>query len=132
MRLRTGGEARPMNRTWLVRLCLPLALVCLPLAAASLKDARKAKQGEAKRLAVVAQKQEKAGDFIAARASYLQSAGVCWNKDAEKGLERISQALDKQVRELLEAASRTYAARNFAKTGEMLERARTLEPGNPA
>lgn len=111
-------------------LVLLIAAQSLPFAAD--KQQRKAKESEAKRLTSVAQKAEKQGRLLEARQHYLASEHVVFNKDSEKGLERIAEAAGQQVKTLVADASQAYAAENFAKAAQLLESAGQLHPGNLA
>lgn len=119
--------------------CIPLrvaALLVLLIAAQSFlvadKQQTKAKASEAKRLNSLAQKAEKQGRLLEARQQYLASEHVVFNKDAEKGLERIAEAAGQQVKTMVADAAQAYAAENFAKAAQLLESAGQLHPGNLA
>ena len=63
---------------------------------------------------------------------YLASEHVLFTTDAEKGLERIAQAADQQVKTLMTDAAQAYGAENFTKAAELLDTAGALHPGNLA
>ena len=119
----------------LSRRVLVLALVLIgvqPLTFAADKQQRKAKETEAKRLIGLGRTAEKLGRLLDAREQYLASEHVLFTEDAEKGLERIAQAADLQVKTLMTDAAQAYGAENFTKAAQLLETAGALHPGNLA
>ena len=73
---------------------------------------------------------EKQGRLLDAREQYLASEHVLFTPDAEKGLERIAEAADLQVKALMTDAAQAYGAENFKKAAQLLENAGALHPGN--
>jgi tetratricopeptide (TPR) repeat protein len=119
----------------LSRRVLVLALVLMafqPSTLAADKQQRKAKETEAKRLISLGRTAEKQGRLLDAREQYLASEHVLFTTDAEKGLERIAQAADLQVKTLMTDAAQAYGAENFQKAALLLETAGGLHPGNLA
>ena len=112
-------------------LALVLIAVQPPTFAAD-KQQRKAKETEAKRLISLGRTAEKQGRLLDAREQYLASEHVLFTEDAEKGLERIAQAADLQVKTLMTDAAQAYGAENFMKAAQLLETAGSLHPGNLA
>ncbi|MEP7308685.1 MAG: tetratricopeptide repeat protein [Acidobacteriota bacterium] len=116
---------------WVTTL-LGLLIAAQPSTFAADKQQRKAKESEAKRLTTLGRNAEKQGRLLEARQQYLASEQVLFNEDAEKGLERIAEAADKQVKTLMADAEKAYVAENFAKAAQLLETAAALHPGNLA
>ncbi|MEO6237954.1 MAG: tetratricopeptide repeat protein, partial [Vicinamibacterales bacterium] len=104
-----------------------MAIQALALAA---DNPRKAKEAEAKRLNSLGRNAEKQGRLLDARQQFLASEHVLFNTDAEKGLERVAEAAEQQVKQLMADAAKAYAAEDFAKAAKLLESAGELHPGN--
>ena len=115
--------------SWRVAVLLALLVVARPTFAADKKD-QKAREAEAKRLMNLGRAAEKQDNLLEARRQFLASEDVLFNDDAEQGLERIAKDASKQVKTLMGDAEKAYAAENFAKAAELLERASALYPGN--
>jgi tetratricopeptide (TPR) repeat protein len=114
-------------------LLLALALMAVqPSALADDQQQKKAKETEAKRLIGLGRTAEKQGRLLDAREQYLASEHVLFTTDAQKGLERIAQAADLQVKTLMTDAAQAYGAENFKKAALLLETAGALHPGNLA
>ena len=75
---------------------------------------------EAKSLANLARKAEGHDQLLEARQQYLASEEVLFSKDAEKGLQRVAEATERQVRKLMSEAAQAYAARKFELTALLL------------
>ena len=110
---------------------LAVLLIALqPSSLAADKQQRKAKESEAKRLTSLGRTAEKQGRLFDAREQYLASEHVLFTTDAEKGLERIAEAADLQVKALTADAAQAYGAEKFNKAAQLLETAGALHPGN--
>ena len=110
-----------------VTIVLALVVVAQSSTLAADKQQRKAKESEAKRLTSLGRNAEKQGRLLEARQQYLASEHVLFNEDADKGLERIAEGADKQVKTLMADAEKAYAAENFAKAAQLLESAAALQ-----
>jgi tetratricopeptide (TPR) repeat protein len=114
------------------------AVLCVLLIAAQSgalaadKQLRKVKESEAKRLTSLGRNAEKQGHLLEARQQFLASEHVLFTEDAEKGLERVAQAADQQVKALMSDAAQAYAAEKFPTAAQLLESAGALHPGNLA
>lgn len=115
-----------------IAILLVLLIAAQSLLAAADKQQKKAKETEAKRLTSLAQKAEEKGRLLEARQQYLESEHVLFNKDSQKGLERIADVAAQQVKTLVADAAQAYGAENFAKAAQLLESAGQLQPGNLA
>jgi tetratricopeptide (TPR) repeat protein len=109
---------------------LALLMAIQPLTLAVDKQQRKIKEAEAKRLTALGRTAEKQGHLLDARQQYLASEHVLFTSDAQKGLERVAEAADGQVKALMTDAAQAYAAENFTKAAQLLESAGALHPGN--
>jgi tetratricopeptide (TPR) repeat protein len=107
-----------------------LVIALQPSTFAADKQQRKAKESEAKRLTGLGRTAEKQGRLLDAREQYLASEHVVSTADAGKGLERIAEAADLQVKALMADAAQAYGAENFKKAAQLLETAGALHPGN--
>ena len=93
---------------------------------------RKAKETEAKRLISLGRLRRSRAACSTPERSIWPPSTCCSPRDAEKGLERIAEAADEQVKTLMADAAQAYAAENFAKAAQLLESAGALHPGNLA
>lgn len=109
-----------------------LLMALQPSGFAADKQQRKIKESEAKRLTSLGRTAEKQGRLLDAREQYLASEHVLSTTDAGKGLERIAEAADLQVKALMADAAQAYGAENFKKAALLLETAGALHPGNLA
>ena len=123
-----GHSPRPVFRQ--VAFIVALLMAIQPLALAVDKQQRKVKEAEAKRLTALGRTAEKQGHLLDARQQYLASEHVLFTSDAQKGLERVAEAADGQVKALMTDAAQAYAAENFTKAAQLLESAGALHPGN--
>lgn len=115
-----------------VTVLLVLLIAVQPLALAADKQQKKAKESEAKRLTGLGRNAEKQGHLLEARQHYLASEHVLFTTDAEKGLERVAESAEQQVKQLMADAAQAYAAEHFEKAAQLLESAGALHPGNLA
>jgi tetratricopeptide (TPR) repeat protein len=123
----------PPHLPWLPRRVAILAVLLIalqPSTFAADKQQTKAKEAEAKRLTSLGRTAEKQGRLLDAREQYLASEHVLFTTDAAKGLERIAEAADLQVKTLMADAAQAYGAENFQKAAQLLETAGALHPGN--
>ena len=91
------------------------------------KQAEKQAQAKAKVMVKDAKSLEKAGRLVEARKEYMQSEAVFETKDAVKGIKRVDDKLQEQVKNTIAAAQKLYAGGQFRAAADQLEHALTLE-----
>ena len=74
------------------------------------KQAEKQRQARAKAMVKDAKALEKSGRLVEARKEYAQSETVFETKDAVKGIKRLDEKLQQQVKTTLVQAQKLYAA----------------------
>jgi hypothetical protein len=107
-------------------------MVCAALSAANPGESmQKQFQARAKSPVKEAKGLEKAGRPAEARKEYAQSEAVFETKDAAKGIKRVDEKLQQQVRTTLAQAQKLYTAGQFRQAADQLEQAVQLETFTP-
>jgi len=91
------------------------------------KATQKELQSQAKAMVKEAKNLEKQGQFVEARREYAQSEAICGTNNAVKGVKRVDEKLQNQLKDALAQARNSYHGGNFHAAASQLERALLLE-----
>jgi len=123
------------NLAILILALVPLCAVAAPQAGdlpnPSQMD-KKQLEATAKSLVSAGKALEKQGKLDEARDKFIDAEGYLSSKDALNGIDRISDAEEKQVQALLADAHRSYDAGKFSDCAEKLEKGLAISSSNPA
>src|SRR5579863_1740475 len=121
-----GGTMRLVKAGFLI-----LMACTVTYAGSAGKAAEKQAQAKAKLMVKDAKSLEKAGRLVEARKEYMQSEAVFETKDAVKGIKRVDDKLQEQVKNTIAAAQKLYAGGQFRAAADQLEHALALETYTP-